>query len=101
MSFFNLDSKPSGANNAKAFDDSLIELISKDGNGTYSKDLLNSLLYSVVRVLVSDLTTNRIESSDKKIEKLINEKPNADLNGFDFKTSLFSFRKCLRFNRPR
>jgi hypothetical protein len=78
MSFFNLDSKPSGANNAKAFDDSLIELISKDGNGTYSKDLLNSLLYSVVRVLVSDLTTNRIESSDKKIEKLINEKPNAD-----------------------
>lgn len=90
MSFFNLD-KPSGANNnQKAFDDSLIELISKDGNGTYSKDLLNSLLFSVVRVLVSDLTTNRIESSDKKIEKLINEKPNEDLNGFDFKTSMFS-----------
>lgn len=90
MSFFNLDSKPSGASNAKAFDDSLIELISKDGNGTYSKDLLNSLLYSVVRVLVSDLTTNRIEASNKKIEKLINEKPNKDLNGFNFKTSMFS-----------
>lgn len=90
MSFFNLDNKPSGANNQKAFDDSLIELISKDGNGTYSKDLLNSLLYAVVRVLVSDLTTNRIESSDKKIEKLINDKPNEDLNGFDFKTSMFS-----------
>lgn len=89
MSFFNLG-KPSGANNAKAFDDSLIELISKDGPGTYNKDLLNSLLYSVVRVLVSDLTTNRIESSDKKIEKLINDKPNEDLNGFNFKTSMFS-----------
>lgn len=90
MSFFNLD-KPSGANNnQKAFDDALIELISKDGPSTYSKDLLNSLLYSVVRVLVSDLTTNRIESSDKKIEKLINLKPNEDLNGFDFKTSMFS-----------
>ncbi|KAF0392188.1 phage portal protein [Pediococcus pentosaceus] len=90
VSFFNLGNKPSGANNQKAFDDSLIELISKDGNGTYSKDLLNSLLYAVVRVLVSDLTTNRIEASDKKIEKLINEKPNEDLNGFDFKTSMFS-----------
>lgn len=90
MSFFNLGNKPSGANNQKAFDDSLIELISKDGHGTYSKDLLNTLLFSVVRVLVSDLTTNRIEASDKKIEKLINEKPNANLNGFDFKTSMFS-----------
>lgn len=89
MSFFNLG-KPSATNNQKAFDDSLIELISKDGPSTYSKDLLNSLLYSVVRVLVSDLTTNRIEASDKKIEKLINDKPNEDLNGFDFKTSMFS-----------
>lgn len=90
MSFFNLDNKPSGANNAKAFDDALIELVSKDGPGPYAKDLLNPLLYSVVRVLVSDLTTNRIESSNKKIEKLINEKPNEDLNGFDFKTTMFS-----------
>ena len=50
----------------------------------------NSAIFSAVRLIAGDLSSNRIKCDMDKLEKLLNDKPNDVNNGYDLKRSLFT-----------
>jgi HK97 family phage portal protein len=90
INYFNLGIKNS-KQNSKAFEDHLISLVSADGyHGNYTYAELNSIIYSIVRILSSDLLTNRLTAKNKQVDQLLNGMANENMTAFDFKSSLFT-----------
>lgn len=90
INYFNLGVKNS-KQNSKAFEDHLISLVSADGyHGNYTYAELNSIIYSIVRILSSDLLTNRLTAKNKQVDQLLNGMANENTTAFDFKSALFT-----------
>lgn len=90
INYFNLGVKNT-KQNSKAFEDHLISLVSADGHhGSYSHAELNSIIYSIVRILSSDLLTNRLTAKNKQVDQLLNGMANENMTAFDFKSAMFT-----------
>lgn len=90
MSFF-IGNTNSGIEPDKdtAFMDALISMTSSD-SATYvgAGALRNADVYTAIRVIASDIASNPIQGTNDKTAKLLNENPNPQMNGFNFKFAL-------------
>lgn len=61
-----------------------------DDSSTYvgARALKNSDVFTAIKVIASDLASNPIEYSDKRITKLLNKAPNDKMNAWSFKFAL-------------
>lgn len=90
MSFFigntNSDIEP---DKDTAFMDALVSMTSSD-SATYvgAGALRNADVYTAIRVIASDIASNPIQGTNDKTAKLLNENPNPQMNGFNFKFAL-------------
>ncbi|MBU7563064.1 phage portal protein [Pediococcus ethanolidurans] len=90
MSFFigntNSDIEP---DKDTAFMDALVSMTSSD-SATYvgAGALRNADVYTAIRVIASDIASNPIQCTNDKTAKLLNENPNPQMNGFNFKFAL-------------
>lgn len=90
MSFFigntNSDIEP---DKDTAFMDALVSMTSSD-SATYvgAGALRNADVYTAIRVIASDIANNPIQGTNDKTAKLLNENPNPQMNGFNFKFAL-------------
>lgn len=72
-----------------AFMDALVSMTSSD-SATYvgAGALRNADVYTAIRVIASDIASNPIQGTNDKTAKLLNENPNPQMNGFNFKFAL-------------
>lgn len=90
MSFFigntNSDIEP---DKDTAFMGALVSMTSSD-SATYvgAGALRNADVYTAIRVIASDIASNPIQGTNDKTAKLLNENPNPQMNGFNFKFAL-------------
>lgn len=90
MSFFigntNSDIEP---DKDTAFMDALVSMTSSD-SATYvgAGALRNADVYTAIRVIASDIASSPIQGTNDKTAKLLNENPNPQMNGFNFKFAL-------------
>lgn len=72
-----------------AFLDTVVSMTTDDSN-TYigARSLRNSDVYTAVKVIASDLASNPIEYTDKRLTKLLNKAPNDKMNAWSFKFAL-------------
>ena len=89
MSFFTNDTTQPRDDNSDPFLDALVSMTSND-SGLYVGigALRNSDVFTAVRVIASDLATNPIEYSDKRISVLLNKAPNDHMTAWAFKFAL-------------
>lgn len=83
MSFF-YDSQKIEPDKDTAFLDALVSMTSND-SFVGVQNLRNADVWSAVRIIASDIASNRVKCEDSKLEELINDKPNSIMNGYQFK----------------
>lgn len=78
-----------GPDKDTAFMDALVSMTSSD-SATYvgAGALRNADVYTAIRVIASDIASNPIQGTNDKAAKLLNENPNPQMNGFNFKFAL-------------
>ncbi|WP_353990031.1 phage portal protein [Pediococcus argentinicus] len=72
-----------------AFLDAMVSMTSED-SGTFvgAGTLRNADVFTAIRIIASDIASNEIENSDSSRANILNNKPNALMNGFSFKFAL-------------
>lgn len=84
MSFF-YDSTDIEPDKDTAFLDAIVSMSSTDSVFVGAQNLRNADVWSAIRIIASDIASNRIKCEDSKLETLINDKPNSIMNGYQFK----------------
>lgn len=89
MAFFNNQAGQPREDNSEPFLDALVSMTSNDSGGYVGVGALhNSDVFTAVRVIASDMASNPIEYSDKKLTVLTNKAPNDHMTAWDFKFAL-------------
>ncbi|MCT3035327.1 phage portal protein, partial [Pediococcus parvulus] len=109
MNLFNLNNNEEPDKDT-AFLDALVSMQSDD-SAVYvgAGALRNNDVMSAIRVIASDIASNPIQGTNDKTVKLLNENPNPQMNGFNFKFALAcnlllngnSFAEIIRDNNGR
>lgn len=84
MSFF-YDSTDIEPDKDTAFLDAVVSMSNTDSIFVGAQALRNADVWAAIRIIASDIASNRIKCEDPKIEALINDKPNDIMNGYQFK----------------
>ncbi|GAJ27544.1 phage portal protein [Liquorilactobacillus sucicola DSM 21376 = JCM 15457] len=84
MSFF-YDSTDIEPDKDTAFIDAVVSMSNTDSVFVGAQALRNADVWAAIRIIASDIASNRIKCEDQKIETLINDKPNDIMNGYQFK----------------
>lgn len=72
-----------------AFLDALVSMSSDDSSVYVGAGAIrNADVFTAIRVIASDIAGNPIQGSNDKTTKLLNDNPNSQMNGFNFKFAL-------------
>lgn len=84
MSFF-YDSTDIEPEKDTAFLDAVVSMSSTDSVFVGAQALRNADVWTAIRIISSDIASNRVKCEDSKLEELMNDQPNSIMNGYQFK----------------